>query len=79
MGGASTDGRPHQKLIVVDGLVAFKGSANLTLNGLLDKSAIGGFAYSTGLSVISAARLPAFTEKFRMPGGDGRVLSVDRL
>jgi len=24
---------PHQKLIVVDGLVAFKGSANLTLNG----------------------------------------------
>ena len=24
---------PHQKLIVIDGLVAFKGSANLTLNG----------------------------------------------
>jgi len=24
---------PHQKLIVVDGLVAFKGSANLTLSG----------------------------------------------
>jgi phosphatidylserine/phosphatidylglycerophosphate/cardiolipin synthase-like enzyme len=33
MGGASTGGRPHQKLIVVDGLVAFKGSTNLTLNG----------------------------------------------
>jgi phosphatidylserine/phosphatidylglycerophosphate/cardiolipin synthase-like enzyme len=24
---------PHQKLIVIDGLLAFKGSANLTLNG----------------------------------------------
>jgi phosphatidylserine/phosphatidylglycerophosphate/cardiolipin synthase-like enzyme len=24
---------PHQKLLVVDGLLAFKGSANLTLNG----------------------------------------------
>jgi hypothetical protein len=24
---------PHQKLVVIDGLVAFKGSANLTLNG----------------------------------------------
>ena len=24
---------PHQKLIVIDGLVAFKGSANMTLNG----------------------------------------------
>jgi len=24
---------PHQKLIVIDGLIAFKGSANLTLNG----------------------------------------------
>jgi phosphatidylserine/phosphatidylglycerophosphate/cardiolipin synthase-like enzyme len=24
---------PHQKLIVIDGFVAFKGSANLTLNG----------------------------------------------
>jgi hypothetical protein len=41
-------------------------------------TAIGGFAHSTGLSVISAAMLPAFTEKFRMLGGGGRVLSVDR-
>ena len=26
--------RPHQKIFIVDGLVAFKGSANLTNNGL---------------------------------------------
>lgn len=27
---ASLEGRPHQKLIIIDGLLAFKGSANLT-------------------------------------------------
>ncbi len=33
--GAETDWRdmPHQKLVVIDGLIAFKGSANLTLSG----------------------------------------------
>ena len=29
----SYDEMPHQKLIVIDGLIAFKGSANLTLSG----------------------------------------------
>jgi len=29
----SYDEMPHQKLIVIDGLIAFKGSANLTTNG----------------------------------------------
>lgn len=31
--GAHWDKIPHQKLIVVDGLLAFKGSANLTISG----------------------------------------------
>jgi hypothetical protein len=34
------DSQPHQKLIVIDGLLAFKGSANLTLSGWR-KAAIG--------------------------------------
>jgi hypothetical protein len=31
---AENSSTPHQKLIIIDGLIAFKGSANLTLDGL---------------------------------------------
>jgi hypothetical protein len=31
--GRDWDNLPHQKLVVIDGLMAFKGSANLTVSG----------------------------------------------
>ncbi|WP_204142028.1 phosphatidylserine/phosphatidylglycerophosphate/cardiolipin synthase family protein [Halomicronema sp. CCY15110] len=32
--GTNYEEYPHQKVVIIDGLIAFKGSANLTMNGL---------------------------------------------